>query len=67
MTGYLSREIIGIEVKAATRWSKGDLSGLRAFLERTPDCIAAVLAYNGKESVKLDDRLFAILLGQLLE
>jgi hypothetical protein len=61
------RKIFGIEVKAATRWSEGDLSGLRAFLERTPACVAAVLAYNGKEAVKLDDRLFAIPLGQLLE
>jgi hypothetical protein len=54
-------------VKAATRWSESDLSGLRAFLERTPACVAAVLAYNGKEAVKLDKRLFAIPLGQLLE
>jgi predicted AAA+ superfamily ATPase len=61
------RKIFGIEVKAATRWSASDLSGLRAFLDRTPACVAAVLAYNGKESVKLDERLFAIPLGQLLE
>jgi hypothetical protein len=60
------RKVIGIEVKAATRWSESDLSGLRAFLERTPACAAAVLACNGRESVKLDDRLFAIPLGHLL-
>ncbi len=63
----VGRKVFGIEVKAATRWSAGDLSGLRAFLGRTPACVAAVLAYNGKEAVKLDDRLFAIPLGQLLE
>ena len=62
----LGRKIFGIEVKAATRWSEGDLSGLRAFLERTPACVAAVLAYNGKEAVKLGERLFAIPIGQLL-
>jgi hypothetical protein len=61
------RDVFAIEVKAATRWSDRDLSGLRAFLERTPACVAAVLAYNGKESVKLGERLFAIPLGQLLE
>ena len=61
------RNIFAIEVKAATRWSDSELSGLRAFLERTPACIAAVLAYNGKEAVKLDERLFAIPLGKLLE
>jgi hypothetical protein len=60
------RRVLAIEVKAATRWSAGELSGLRAFLERTPDCVAAVLAYNGREAVKLSDRLFAIPLGHLL-
>ena len=63
----VNRKIVGIEVKAATRWSENDLSGLRAFLERTPACGAAVLAYNGKEAVKLDDKLWAIPMGQLLE
>jgi predicted AAA+ superfamily ATPase len=62
----VNRKVFGIEVKAATRWNESDLSGLRAFLERTPDCAAAVLAYNGKESVKLGERLFAIPMGQLL-
>jgi uncharacterized protein len=61
------RKIFAIEVKAAARWSESDLSGLRAFMERTPACTAAVLAYNGKQAVKLADRLFAIPLGQLLE
>lgn len=61
-----NRKVFAIEVKAATRWNASDLSGLRAFLERTPACAAAVLAYNGKESVKLGERLFAIPLGQLL-
>ncbi|HRY50413.1 MAG TPA: ATP-binding protein [Candidatus Paceibacterota bacterium] len=61
------RKVLAIEVKAATRWSESDLSGLRAFLQRTPACVGAVLAYNGKESVKLSERLFAIPLGCLLE
>ena len=34
------RKVLAIEVKAATRWSGGDLSGLRAFLDRTPACVA---------------------------
>lgn len=61
-----ARKVIAIEVKAATRWSGSDLSGLRAFQTRTPDCIAAVLAYNGSETVDLGDRIWAIPLGQLL-
>jgi hypothetical protein len=63
----VGRNVFAIEVKAATRWGESDLSGLRAFLERTPACVAAVLAYNGKEAVRLGERLFAIPLGKLLE
>ena len=33
----VDRRVFAIEVKAATRWSEGDLSGLRAFLDRTPN------------------------------
>ena len=63
----LGRNVFAIEVKAATRWTSSDLSGLRAFLDRTPECVGAVLAYNGSESVKLDDRLYAIPIGKVLE
>ena len=62
----IDRKVVGIEVKAATRWGESDLSGLRAFMDRTPACVAGVLAYNGKQSVKLGERLFAIPLGHLL-
>ena len=61
------RKVYAIEVKAATRWSEGDLSGLRKFLERTPACAGAILAYNGKDAAKLSDRLWAIPMGQLLQ
>jgi predicted AAA+ superfamily ATPase len=61
-----NRKVVAIEVKAATRWTERDLSGLRAFLERTPDCRAAVLAYNGNEAVKLGERLWVIPMGHLL-
>lgn len=60
------RKVFAIEVKAGTRWGESDLAGLRAFLERTPACAAAVLAYNGREAVELGDRLFAIPMGHLL-
>jgi uncharacterized protein len=60
------RAVVAIEVKAATRWSDGDLSGLRAFLNRTPACVAAVLAHNGRQAARLDDRIWAIPLGHLL-
>jgi len=61
------RRVFAIEVKAATRWSEDHLSGLRAFLARTPNCAAAVLAYNGRVAAKLDDRLWVIPMGHLLQ
>jgi predicted AAA+ superfamily ATPase len=61
------RRVFAIEVKAATRWGESDLAGLRAFLDRTPACAAAVLAYNGREAVRLADRLWTIPMGQLIE
>ncbi|HYG61993.1 MAG TPA: ATP-binding protein [Thermoanaerobaculia bacterium] len=60
------RTSVGIEVKAATRFSERDLSGLRVFLEKTPGARAGVLAYNGTDSVALGENLFAIPLGLLL-
>ena len=61
------RKVLAIEVKAASRWSEADLSGLRAFLDRTPACKSALMAYNGREAVKLDDKLWAIPMAQHLE
>jgi predicted AAA+ superfamily ATPase len=60
------RETMALEVKAAARWTESDLSGLRAFLESTPHCRAAVLAYNGPQAAKLGDRLWAVPLSTLL-
>jgi predicted AAA+ superfamily ATPase len=60
------QKVIAIEVKAATRWSHNDLRSLQAFLARTPNCVAAILAYNGQQPVKLDERLYAIPMGMLL-
>jgi len=57
---------VAIEVKSGARWSKKDLAGLRQFLAATPNCIAAVLAFNGTEPVQLDEKLWAIPLGLLL-
>lgn len=57
---------LAIEVKSAARWNDRDLIGLRAFLSATPHCVAAVLAYNGTEMVKLGERLWAVPLELLL-
>ncbi|MBM4033800.1 MAG: ATP-binding protein [Planctomycetes bacterium] len=60
------RKVLAVEVKAATRWAESDLAGLRAFVARTPACTAAVLAYNGRQAVRLDGKLFAIPLGHVV-
>jgi len=60
------QEVTAIEVKAASRWTDGDLSGLRAFMRRTPERSTGILAYNGDLAVALGDRLYAIPLGHLL-
>lgn len=57
---------IAVEAKAAARWTDKDLSGVRAFLSQTPQCIAAVLAYNGTESVRLGDKIWAIPISTVL-
>lgn len=57
---------LALEMKSGTRWSEGDLSGLRAFLAKTPHCKAAILAYNGDSAVRLGERLWAIPLGMVL-
>lgn len=61
-----SGKCIAVEVKAAARWEKKDLSGLKSFVASTPQCIAGVFAYNGASPVRLGDRLWAIPLGLLL-
>jgi predicted AAA+ superfamily ATPase len=63
----INRKVFAFEIKAATRWSENDLSGLRVFIERTPDCVAGVLLYNGKEAVNLGNRLWVIPMAQILE
>ncbi len=57
---------IAIEVKAASRWEERDLAGLKAFLSTTPHCIAAILAYNGVDAVRLAERIWAIPLDIVL-
>jgi hypothetical protein len=60
------RRCVAIEVKAATRFRDRDLAGLRAFMAKTSGCVAAVLAYNGGETVALGDQLFAAPLAEVL-
>lgn len=60
------QETMAVEVKAAARWNDRDLVGLKAFLEKTPHCRLAILAYGGGETVRLAERLWAVPLAVLL-
>jgi predicted AAA+ superfamily ATPase len=59
-------QCIALEIKSGARWRENDLSGLKAFLSVTPQCKAAILGYNGKDPVKLGEKLWALPLGLLL-
>ncbi len=51
---WRGRDVVAIEVKAKRRFHEKELGGLRAFMNKTPGIRAAVLAYNGIETVKLE-------------
>jgi hypothetical protein len=57
---------MAIEVKAAGRWQERGLAGLRAFLDKTSGCQAALLAYGGTETVQLAERLWAVPLSTVV-
>jgi len=62
----VGRDCFALEVKSSRRWEERDLAGLRAFLEKTKRCRAAVLAYAGDDVVRLGERLWAVPLALAL-
>jgi len=60
------RTCMALEIKSGTKWDERDLAGLRAFLSTTPHCRIAILGYNGKDPVRLGDRIWALPLGLIL-
>lgn len=62
----VGRDSLAVEVKATARFDDTDLTGLRAFLAKTPRCRAAVLAYDGPTTMQIEPRLWAIPLRRIL-
>lgn len=62
----LSGRCVAIEVKSGSRWSAGDLVGLRRFMETTPNCFAGLLACNTPTVHSLGNGLYALPLATLL-
>jgi predicted AAA+ superfamily ATPase len=59
-------QCIALEIKSGTRWQDKDLYALKAFLKTTPHCKAAILGYNGTDSVRLGEKLWPIPLSLIL-
>ena len=62
----IGAETIAIEVKNGSRWQERDLTGIKAYLSSSKGCRAAILAYNGNDVVKLEDRIWAVPISLLL-
>jgi len=60
------RNCLAIEVKSSARWEKKDLSGLEAFVNSTPPCVAGILGHNGTEAVRLGEKIWALPLDLIL-
>jgi predicted AAA+ superfamily ATPase len=60
------KSCIALELKSGSRWQERDLSGLKAFLNATPHCKAAILCHNGEQSVRLGAKLWALPLSIIL-
>jgi hypothetical protein len=62
----IGTETIAIEVKHGSRWQERDLTGIKAYLSSSKKCRAAILAYNGNDVIKLEDRIWAVPISLLL-
>ncbi len=62
----IGTQTIAIEVKNGSRWQERDLSGIKAYLNSDKKCRVAILAYNGSEIVKLEDKILAVPISLLL-
>ena len=60
------RTCIALKLKSSARWQDKDLSGLKAFLAATAHCRAGVLCHNGKDTVRLGAKLWAIPISLIL-
>ncbi|MDP2922609.1 MAG: ATP-binding protein [Candidatus Omnitrophota bacterium] len=62
----IGSETIAIEVKSGSRFKERDLTGIKAYLSSSKRCRAAILAYNGNDVLKLEDKIWAVPISLLL-
>ena len=62
----VGREVMAVEVKSGPRPKESDLSSLRAFMARTPQCRLGVLAHGGRTIARMGEKLWSLPIGTLL-
>ncbi len=63
----INQETVAIEIKNSTRWNERDLAGIKAYLKNARNCKAAILAYRGKEILKLEDKIWLVPVHSLID
>lgn len=51
---------IAIEVKYGSRVRENDIAGLKAYLQSAINCSGGIVAYNGADVLKLEDKIWAV-------
>ena len=57
---------LAIEVKSGSRWKESDLAGIKAYLASNKECLGGLLAYNGRDVLKLGKNIWAVPVNLLL-
>jgi predicted AAA+ superfamily ATPase len=59
-------QTLAIEVKSGSRWKESDLAGIKAYLAGNKECLGGLLAYNGRDVLKLGKNIWAVPVNLLL-
>lgn len=59
-------QTLAIEVKSGSRWKESDLAGIKAYLASNKECLGGLLAYNGRDVLKLGKNIWAVPVNLLL-
>lgn len=63
----INQETVAIEIKNSTRWEERDLAGIKAYLKNARNCKTCILAYRGKEILKLEDKIWLVPIHVLID
>ena len=60
------RKTYAFEIKYSSQWQIEDLKGIKTFMSSSKNCVFGVLIYNGKEILKVADKIWVVPAGVLL-